>query len=304
MEPKPAVEPARPEEQAEALRLLFCDLPSDEREQRVARVLGLLRTGELSAAGILIERGTSGPTGVLVCLPVPGASALFWPPRSVTDSEAVAREDRLLAEGLRRVRQGGAKLAQAMLAPDEMPLAPALERNGFSHVTRLWYLAHDLNGTPIHRDTPGRLTYRAYELEQPSLFHTTLLRTYIGTMDCPEVSGVRSVEEVITGHKSQGHFDPNRWWLVFEKAQAVGVCLMTGAPDNSRDVSYIGVVPEARRRGFASEILYKAFSEAKEAGISRITLSVDARNDPALRLYRTLGFAPYDRREVFLMIWR
>jgi len=38
--------------------------------------------------------------------------------------------------------------------------------------------------------------------------------------------------------------------------------------------------------------------------VKRVTLSVDGRNLPALQLYRDLGFAPYDRREVYLAIWR
>ena len=50
--------------------------------------------------------------------------------------------------------------------------------------------------------------------------------------------------------------------------------------------------------------MFKALSEARAAGASSLTLSVDARNRPAWDLYRRLGFAPYDRREVFLAVWK
>jgi ribosomal protein S18 acetylase RimI-like enzyme len=303
MEPTPAVEPARPEERAEALRLLFGDLPPGEREQRVASALRLLDAGELDPDGILVERSADGPAGVLVCLPVPGASALFWPPRSVPDACRTDREDRLVAHGLRRVRGRGAKLAQALLAPDETPLATPLERNGFRHVTRLWYLARDLDLPVLPLAAPSRLDYRPYDPDRPSAFHQTLVRTYEGTRDCPEVNGVRTVEEVIAGHRAQGRFDPDRWWLATDGGRPAGVLLTIELPESGDwDVSYVGVVPEARRSGFGRELLLKGLTEAKAAGAGRVTLSVDARNDPALHLYRGLGFSPYDRREVYLAL--
>ncbi len=304
MAPTPAPEPARPEERAAALRLLFRDLTSEERERRVGSALGLIDSGELDPEGLFVERGPAGLAGVLVCLPVPGASALFWPPRSVDDADAQAREDRLLQRGLRRARDRGAKLAQSLLSPEEAPMAASLERNGFRHVTRLWYLAHDLELPAARPATPFRLDYLPYREDRPSEFHRTLLRTYEGTLDCPEVSGVRTIEEVIAGHRAQGRFDPDRWWLARDGGRPAGVLLLTEAPESGAvDVSYVGVVPEARRRGFGRALLLKALFEAKAGGAGRVTLSVDARNDPALHLYRGLGFAPYDRREVYLAIW-
>ena len=34
-----------------------------------------------------------------------------------------------------------------------------------------------------------------------------------------------------------------------------------------------------------------------------VTLSVDARNDPALRLYHRHGFRMLDRKDVYLALW-
>jgi ribosomal protein S18 acetylase RimI-like enzyme len=70
------------------------------------------------------------------------------------------------------------------------------------------------------------------------------------------------------------------------------------------EVAYMGVVPEARRQGFGREILLKALFEARAAGVPRLTLSVDSRNQPAWNLYRSLGFEPFDRRAVYLLVWR
>ena len=116
---------------------------------------------------------------------------------------------------------------------------------------------------------------------------------------------VRTVEEAIAGHRAQGRFAPGRWWLAVAGSRPAGVLLMTEIPEiGDWDVSYLGVVPEARRRGFAKEMMLRGLFEAKAAGVKRVTLSVDSRNLPALQLYRDLGFSPYDRREVYLAIWR
>jgi mycothiol synthase len=303
MEPSPLVRPARPEEQEAALRLLFHDLPAGEREQRVTTALGLVHSGELDAQGIFVEHDGSRIAGVLACLPVPGASALFWPPRSVHDEDCSDREDRLLSRGLVWVRSRGAKLAQALLTPGEVPLATALQRNGFRHITRLWYLAADSLLPLSSLATPARLKFQSYDVDQPADFHQTLLRTYEGTSDCPEINGVRTVEEIIAGHRAQGRFDPEHWWLAVHEGQPVGVLLVSEMVDRADwDVSYLGIVPEGRRRGFGKELLLHALTEARAAGVYRVTLSVDARNAPALHLYRGFGFSPYDCREVFLAI--
>jgi mycothiol synthase len=305
MEQSPAVAPAPPDEQADALRLLFRELGPDDRERRVTSALNLLRSGELDPAGLLVEHGAGRLAGVLVCLPVPGASALFWPPRSIADADAAAREDRLIDCGLRWVRTRGAKLAQALLTLDEVPLAVSLERNGFRHVTRLWYLATDLAVPPSQLDTPSRLDYLTYDPDRPSEFHQTLLRTYEGTLDCPEINGIRTIEEVIVGHQAQGRYNPDRWWLARAEGRPLGVLMAAEIPESRDwDVSYVGMVPEARRRGFGKEAMLRAIFEAKAAGVKRVTLSVDGRNLPALKLYRDLGFVPYDRREVYLAIRR
>jgi ribosomal protein S18 acetylase RimI-like enzyme len=66
----------------------------------------------------------------------------------------------------------------------------------------------------------------------------------------------------------------------------------------------MGVVGPARRRGLGREILLHALAEARAAGAPSLTLCVDSRNRPAWDLYRGLGFRPFDRREVYLAVWR
>ena len=144
-----------------------------------------------------------------------------------------------------------------------------------------------------------RFEYETYAACDRAVFHATLLRTYQHTLDCPEVNGVRTVEEIIEGHRNQGVHDPNRWWLAWHERTPVGVLLMTEMPEwGSWDVAYVGVVAAARGRGFGRELTLKALYEARAAAQTQVTLAVDARNEPAWDLYRAAGFEAYDQREV------
>jgi ribosomal protein S18 acetylase RimI-like enzyme len=208
-------------------------------------------------------------------------------------------EDALLRHANTWLHQRGVKLAQTLLAPEESFLAEPLLRSGFMAVTRLWYMRHNLNLPVNYLNAPARLDYQTYDGD--ALFCQTVLRTYEGTLDCPEVNGIRSIEEVLEGHRSQGKFDPEHWWLVRDPGGSVGVLMMTEMPESGDwEVSYMGVVPEARRRGFGREILLHALCEARAADAPAVTLSVDARNQPAWNLYRSLGFEAYDQRVVYL----
>ena len=68
-----APQPARTEELAPALRLVFQGLPDGERDGRVANALHLLERGELDPQGFFVLRGRDGPLAAIVCVPVPGA---------------------------------------------------------------------------------------------------------------------------------------------------------------------------------------------------------------------------------------
>jgi ribosomal protein S18 acetylase RimI-like enzyme len=302
----PAVTPAQPQEWEEALHLLFHYLPPGERTPRISTAMYLLSRGELDPEGFLVARGPAGFLGAMVCLPVPGASGLVWPPQAVEGPSRQVTEDRLVAAAVGWLRRRGAKLGQSLLTPAEAAFAAPLERNGFVHITTLWYVQHHLDLPVSALAARERLTYWTYQdLPDRDLFQRTLLRTYIHTQDCPEVSGARSIDEVMEGHRAQGKYDPGLWWLALWKETVVGVLLVVEMPEwGSWDVAYVGVVPEMRGRGFGRELMLKALFETRAAGVSRLTLSVDARNRPAWKLYTDLGFEPHEQREVYLAVWR
>lgn len=292
------IEPAKPEEHAAAFRLAFRHLSKSDQETRVSMALEMIQKGELDPAGLWVGREEGELLGALLCQAMPGAAAMMWPPQ-LLDRDRRIIEDLLVQHACAWLKKQGVRLAQALLPPDEAHLAIPLERNRFDHITTLWYLRGWLEQAPT--DEPAGLTFQSYAANS-SLFEQTLLRSYEGTQDCPELTGVRTLEEIMAGHRAQG--PPELWWLVEEAGQPVGVLFLAATPEwKSIDLTYVGVVPEARQRGLGRQIMLQALGEARRAKSDQMTVSVDARNQPAIRLYQSVGFEPFDQREVYLAVW-
>jgi ribosomal protein S18 acetylase RimI-like enzyme len=242
--------------------------------------------------------------GVILCLPLAGAGGLIWPPQVVALTHPSVVEDLLVRAASSRLASQGTKVAQALLAPEEMPIAAPLQRNGFRHVTTLHYLRHDLRPASAHSGQGGQLRFQAYSTCSMEVFHDTLLETYQASLDCPEVNGVRSVAEIIAGHKAQGPYDPARWLIAFDRDRPAGILLTSELPESGAlEISYLGVVPTLRRRTIGRQLVAKALAEARAQKVGQLTLSVDARNLPAANLYHSAGFEMYSQREVYLALW-
>jgi ribosomal protein S18 acetylase RimI-like enzyme len=290
--------------QPAAFLLLFRELHPGDREQRVLRCLEMVQQGDLDGEDLLGLYQGDELVGVVLYHASPGATGLVWPPQVIDGPRRQQREDLLLAHARDRLRQRGVKIAQALLIDPDRE-CPSLARHGFDHVTHLWYLRHILDLPAPWLAVPPRLHIQTYAECRPGVFEDTLMRTYRDTLDFPEMNDVRTVEEILAGNRAEGIHDPRRWWLAWQSGRPVGVALTSAQPEGgSWDLAYMGVVPEARRQGVARELLLTVLLEARGAGIGEVTLCVDGRNSPASKLYRRLGFEPYDRREVYLVVWR
>jgi mycothiol synthase len=290
----PTVTPARANEFAAALQLIFHGRPAED-------ALRALDDGTLDPSGLLVVLDESGVTAAALASMLPDGGAVVWPPR--TRPGAAGAADLLAGHAVGWLREHGAKTAQALLATEDTAAARPLLSHGFRPVTTLWYLRHYLDIAAALLGAPDTLDLSTYAATDPALFRSTLAQTYEGTRDFPELNGVRTPDEVLAGYQADG-FDPERWWLGAAADEPVGVLLVNPQPDwGGWEVEYVGVVPRARRRGYASELVRLALIEAKAAGVPYVSLAVDARNEPARELYRRLGFEPFDRREVFLAVW-
>jgi mycothiol synthase len=295
-----AIRAAYPDEWSAAFSLALQHLGADICSARLQNALALVADGVITPSGIFVARGAGGLCGVQICVPLPGASALFWLPR--TDPANAILEDCLAQSALDWARSRGTKVAQVIVSPLDRPFVGALQRCGFRHITNLQYFEHSLVDLPAP-DASG-ISYATYTDDSRSLFQATLQRTYQETLDCPELNGVRSMDEIMAGHQAQGVFRPECWLLAWKGARPVAVAMLAEVPDlGAWDLAYLGVVPEARRRGLGRHLTVHLLHLAKILGAPKLLLAVDERNQPAIQLYRDLGFASLENRDVYLYFW-
>lgn len=296
--------PARPDEQAAAFALLFQHCSPEVQDRRVARARKMLFTGEIDPGGLFVLRRDNGIVGAVLGLATAGGIGMVWPPKTTETSQRNIVEDVLSRHIIGWLRQRGSAVGQCLLHPDEASLAQPLERHGFRHTTALWYLRLGTGALAPAKPSLSQFDYQSVADTDPAVFRETLRRSYHGTLDFPEITGAITIDQALAGHRGLGPLRPELWWLALHAGRPVGVLLLNELPEEAAwEVSYIGVAAEERGHGFGRELVQKAVAEAHAGGASELILSVDQRNSLAWQLYRSVGFEPFDSREVFLALW-
>ena len=245
-----------------------------------ARVLAILR-GEIIGSSLYI--GAAGH-----CAVVPAPRLLEW------DETLAARL--LRAAAGHAFRRHGARLIQSLTEPEgTSPLALAVERAGFDRLAVLSYMRRPIRPEDRLLEPPPGLAWRPYSLFRHRLFARTILSTYRESLDCPKLTGLRPINDTIATHKHTGTFRPRTWRLAIAEGKPTGVVLVSENQGRG-DLVYLGVVPEARRRGIGRAVMDRAIRDTAEVGLPQMGLAVDVSNIPAMRLYERAGFREIRRR--------
>jgi len=286
----------------EALALLFADRDEEERRVRTEQTLESLRLGELEAGTFLTAWNTRRLRGVLVVETLPGNSASLWPIAITPAPDEVLAEDALLSEAVALLKKRRLKFAQMFLPPHREATGAALERHGFHQMTEVRRLVIGLPAPTA--SLPADLVMEPLASAITSTFQHTLIETFAGSLDAPELDGLRTPEELLAGHRA-GAPDLTRWWLAIWAGRPVGVLILAGGLGGEvQELSYCGVVPRERGRGVGQALVAFSLQKAADFGNSEMTLLVDARNRPALDLYLRAGFLEVETRSVFFQAFQ
>ena len=200
------------------------------------------------------------------------------------------------------------RLVQALRPTEHDPLDPILHALGFRHLADLLYLARRVQRPPRESETrpPDRTSVVTYAAATHDLFARAIEASYVGSLDCPAMHALRTIDEVIAAHKGAGAFRPD-WWQVLvadgAPTEPLGVLLLAGTPDGGgTEIVYLGLSPAARGRGLAAWLVRRAMAVAGAAPGKLLTLAVDARNVPAQRLYERCNFRRVHGRRVMVRI--
>jgi ribosomal protein S18 acetylase RimI-like enzyme len=296
------------------LWLLFAESDPEYRVGQVAATLSTAEQGRLSLEGLLEARRGGRIVGASWGQVMPGRTALLWAAQLVPkESESTALR---LHEAIeRRFDEHGVCLAQASLA-DKPTLSEArLRASGYRHLADIRYLASaldDLDEFSADKDAArqvdgeeSELGFEAYHQGNHARLAEIVERTYRQSLDCPALDGLRNIEDVLEGYRHTGEFDAQRWMIVRHGARDVGCLLLADHPQqNQWELVYMGLLPEFRGKQWGLAVTRHAQRLAGAAGRQRLVLAVDAKNTPAMSMYRAAGFVSWDRRRVFLKVLR
>jgi len=230
-------------------------------------------------------------------------SMLFFSPPEAPGVDRVQLSrliDRICDEAI----QGGTPLVQALIERDDAARTEVLTESGLILLADLIYMSRNLLERPSALDRPeDRLTWRNYKQFTEAELADVISRSYVDSLDCPALRGVREMPDVIAGHKSSGMFRPEAWWIVDCDTAAAGCILVNDSANGMHsDIIYMGLAPEFRRRRLAAVMLDKVISQAFERQRHAISVAVDRRNHPALRAYQQRRFVEIRSRLAYVKL--
>lgn len=256
---------------------------------------------------LLAAEHESGLVAAQVAQIFPGRVALTWPIQWVDSNGPTANPDGTIFvirsfenELTDCLFDAGCVFVQALTPPSDQYSSQALSLQGFMPMAQLVYLVDEL-GSQVEMKTGGELTWVDMEPHDESRLARVIERTYVGTQDCPWLDRWRTTADVLAGYRAVGRYDPAFWKIARHGADDVGCVLVNVHEDvHHAELVYLGLVPEARGRGWAVELVDRARQLAREAGCQRMVLAVDDANEPAKRLYARCGMEEFGRRQLWI----
>lgn len=177
-------------------------------------------------------------------------------------------------------------LAQALIDPSQLRLQAIYAEAGFQNLAKLEYLQGYPDPDTRSPVLPPGYHWTHYTPDHHDLFVQTILKTYEGSLDCPALSGVRSIGDILAGHKASGDFDPSAWYALVEGSTPRGVLLLSSTEgSDALELVYLGLTPDSRASGLGRLLMQEAMAMTLRRQLVRLTLAVDSQNTPAMRLY-------------------
>lgn len=147
----------------------------------------------------------------------------------------------------------------------------------------------------------GRLVFRPAEDAE---FLAVFRRVAIGSLD---VATRRDIESGGVDAQAQGDLEfylscpgERSWWRIAETSDGslVGFAIPSATP-HSRNVGYLGVLPELRGRGYVDDLLAEITQVHAADGADRITATTDVPNRPMAAAFRRAGYRMTEQHTVF-----
>lgn len=267
---------------------------------------------DLSALWVAADGGPTGRMlGSVLLVPNRGATAMLFVGQATGwgDTSAVVDLIKACCDGPGR---SPARVVQSLIDPGQVVEGQVLERAGLTKLAKLIYMQRSIEPGEHRMPRPTALggcespRIETYSEPAHADFARAIEASYVDTLDCPGLVGLRQTDQIIAGHRATGRFDPANWLVYFDpQDEPIAVLLLAEvAQGGAHELVYLGVSPAYRGKGVGGVLVNYAISESARQGGGRLYLAVDDRNDPAVRLYTSLGFRASTRKLAYVLPMR
>lgn len=294
------IRPAHDSELQAAVRLILATAGGHPDEMQVREFLRLASAHREDAGGIWVAQQGGRLHSAVMPVVSPGKTMLLFVPAHLHGEQQTMLTKKLIDAVCARAAQEGVHLAQTLLEVHDDALHGVLLACGFGKLAELLYLQAIVSkvAEPL---LPAGCKWLTYAPSRHELFASTILATYHDSFDCPGLNGLRTIEDILAGHRATGEFDPQHWFLLCENEDAIGAVLLSKVlRSDVTELVYLGLIPQRRRSGLADILMRRAAAVAMAARHGRLSLAVDAGNVPALKLYWRHGMQVIGRKQALL----
>ncbi|NMC20295.1 MAG: GNAT family N-acetyltransferase [Thermogutta sp.] len=293
------VEVTKGERLGRAIELICTQFPEEHREDHFRFLSSHLRRAPPGTSGVLhVERQGRLVAAVMWTI-YPGKIAILSVPgiESASDLPVVSTLCRAVVE---RLSATTTEMIFTSLTEKQSPFVEPLQASGFEYLTRLIYLAALSSDFP--KEPPSTPYHFVLPHQVSQLRFTEIVEaTYQGTLDCPQLNGMRQTSDVLASYRATSPYSPDLWFAVMHGDRAVGCLILADhAETNQMELVYMGLVPSERGQGRGADVVRHAQWLAQCRGRDALLLAVDTGNYPAIKTYQRLGFRQLEERVVYV----
>jgi len=286
--------PVTPAQIPAALRLILSNTAQDAAESQITDFIRYSEQRGIHLADLQVIQANGRLIWAILPMVNPGRTVLLFAAPVRTARSHPAAVDSAIDSICQRLAGQNVQLAQVLLDPTDHATIDTYANRGFSRMAELIYLHRTLRSTGSSIAAPpppaAEFELQSYSPATHDAFAAAIVASYQNSLDCPALNGVRDIADVITGHKAAGEFDPEDWFLLSRRGQPAAVLLLNRTPQiEHMELVYLGLAPPVRGLGIGNYLMNLALHRVRQRNFAGLTLAVDSRNAPALRLYHRHG---------------
>lgn len=210
----------------------------------------------------------------------------------------------VLQEFQLRLLQAGVAQIQALLDVRNLSNKMVMLNSPFRQATtvkHLWFELQDSNYSTCSTGNLAGFTFEPASRFTRNQINSLVESTLVGTLDCPDLDGLRSPDEVVSGFLESQPWDASLpWWILCDGETLSGCVLVNKHPNRIYELAYLGLIPSARGRGLGRALVQFAIDYCRNNDGNIITTAVDTQNWPALNIYCSNGFTEFRELAVWL----